>query len=107
MKTYARAARPALAFLAVAFLSLAPAVASAKSDTDSPEFSGFLSQARSEALQLQRSAQEMNSFAHFTANRETEAAKIGEIKQHVNKLGELIIKMNNVEAASPWQQMAI
>jgi hypothetical protein len=94
------------AFVAVALLSLAPAVSSAQS-RDSEEFSGFLAQARTEALQLQRSAEEMNSFVHFRTNWNTEAAKIEEIKRQVNKLGELVTKMNNVEAASPWQRQAI
>jgi len=107
MNKYAQAVRLGLAFLAVALLSLVPAVASARSVRDSEEFSGFLAQAKTEALQLQKSAEEMNNFVHFTTNWKTEAAKISEIKQHVNKLGELVTKMNNVEAAAPWQRMAI
>jgi hypothetical protein len=107
MNKYTQAVRPGLAFLAVALLSLAPAVASARSVRDSKEFSGFLAEAKAEAMQLQQSAEEMNSFAHSSTSWETQAAKIGEIKQHVNKLGEWVAKMNNVEAASPWQRMAI
>jgi hypothetical protein len=107
MNQYAQAVRPGLAFLAVALLSLAPAVASARSAKDSEEFSGFLAQAKTEARQLQKSAEEMNSFAHSRTRWETQAAKIEEIKTHVNKLGEWVIKMNHVEAASPWQRQAI
>ncbi len=107
MNNYAKAVRPRLAFLAVAFLSLAPAMASAQIAKDSEEFSGFLTQARAETLQLQKSAEEMNSFVHSNMSWETEAAKISEIRQHVNQLGEFITRMNRVEVASPWQQMAI
>lgn len=107
MKEYAKAARPGLAFLAVALLSLAPAVASARSVGDSEEVSGFLAEAKTEALQLQKSTEEMNSFVHSRMSWQTEAAKIAEIKQHFNKLGELVIKMNNAEAPSPWQRRAI
>ena len=107
MNKYARAVRPGWAFLAVAFLSLAPAVASARVVRDSEEFSGFLAEAKTEAAQLQKSAEEMNSFVHFSTQWSTEAAKIEEVKQHVNKLGELVTRMNNVEAPSPWQRQAI
>jgi hypothetical protein len=107
MNKYAQAVRPGLAFLAVALLYLAPAVASARSVKDSKDFSGFLAEARTEAVQLQKSAEEMNSFVLSRTNWETEAAKIEEIKRHLNKLGGFVTKMNNVEAASPWQRQAI
>lgn len=107
MNNYAKSIRPGLAFLAVAFLSLAPAVASAQATKDSEEFTGFLAQAKTEAVQLQKSTEEMNSFVHSSTSFATEAAKIDEIKQHVNKLGELFTKMDNVAAASTWQQMAV
>jgi hypothetical protein len=107
MRKYEPALRPGLAFLAVAILSLTPAIASAKSVRDSEEVSRFFAEARTEALQLQRSAEEMNSFAHFNISWQTEAAKIAEVKLHFNKLGELVRKMNAAEAPSPWQQQAI
>ncbi len=106
MKEYAKAARPGLVFLAVAVLSLAPAIASARSVGDSEEVSGFLAETKTEALQLQKSTEEMNSFEHSRINWQTEAAKIAEIKRHFNKLGELVIKMNKAEAPSPLQQQA-
>jgi hypothetical protein len=107
MNKYVKPIRPGLAFFAIAFLSLAPALASAQSAKDSEEFSGFLAEAKTEAVQLQKSTEEMNSYPYSRANWVIEAAKIAEIKQHVNKLGELFIKMDNVEAASTWQQMAV
>jgi hypothetical protein len=107
MNKYARAVRPGLAFVAVALMSLAPALASAQAVKDSEEFSGFLAQAKTEALLLQKSAEEMNSFVHSRTDWKTEAAKIAEVKEHVNKVGEFVNKMNNVEAASPWQRTAV
>jgi hypothetical protein len=107
MKKYARAVRPGLAFVAVALLSLAPALASAQTVKDSEEFSGFLAQAKSEALQLQRSAEEMSSFAHSRTDWRTEAAKLAEVKEHVNNLGEFVNRMNNTEALAPWQRTAL
>lgn len=107
MKEYTTLARMILAFLVVAILSLAPAMASARSVKDSEEVSGFLAEAKTEAVRLQKSAEEMNSFVLSRTSWETQAAKIGEIKRHVNKLGELITKMNRAEAPSPWQEQAI
>ncbi len=106
MKKYARVVKPGLAFLALAILAFVPAVASGKAVEDSEEFSGFLAQAKTEALLLQQSAEEMNSFVHLTTSRETQAAKIEEIKTHLNKLAQFVTKMNSVEAASPWQRQA-
>ena len=106
MKKYAKAPGPGLSLLVVAVLSLVPAMASAQSAPDSEAFFGFLAEAKSEAAQLQKSTEEMNSFAHYTTHWRTEAAKLEEIRTHVNKLGEFVAKMNNVEAASPWQRQA-
>jgi hypothetical protein len=107
MKNYVQAVRPGLAFFAVALLYLAPAVASARVVTDSEEVSGFLGQAKAEATQLQQSTEEMNSFLYSATSWQTHAAKIEEIKHRLNRLGELVTKLNNAEAPSPWQRQAI
>jgi hypothetical protein len=107
MKKYVQAVRPGLAFLAVAVLSVAPAMASTRPVKDSEEVFGFLAQAKAEAVELQKSAEEMNSFAPLTTSWQTQAARIEQIKRHVNKLGELVTRMSNAEAPSPWQQQAI
>lgn len=107
MKDYAKAARLGLAFFAVAVLSLVPTAASARSVGDSKEVSGFLAEAKAEALQVQMITEEMNSFVHSRTSWQTQAAKLAEIKRHFNKFGELVIKMNKAEAPSPWQQEAI
>lgn len=107
MREYTAAARLGLAFLAVAALCLAPAMASARSVGDSEEVSAFLVQAKTEALQLQKVTEEMNSFEHSRTSWQTQAVKLAEIKRHFNKLGELVSKINRAEAPSPWQQEAI
>ena len=106
MFKYTQAVRPGFAFLAVALLSLAPVVASAQVLKDSAEFSGFLAQAKSEAVQVQQAAEEMNSF-NSNVGWQTQAGTLEELKTHVNKLGEMVISMNNAEAPSRWQQNAI
>lgn len=105
MNKYRKAVGPSFGVLAVALLSLAPMVASAQAVKDSPEFSGFLAQAKSEAVEVQRVAEEMATFTN--ASWQTQALKLDELKTHLNKLGEFVINMNNVEAPSPWQQNAI
>lgn len=99
--------RPRVAFVAVALLAMTPALASARVVRDSQEFSGFLAQARSEAVQAQKSAEEMYSFKFANVTWQTQAAKLAELKTHINKLGEFVTRMNDVEAPSPWQQQAI
>jgi len=69
--------------------------------------SAFLVEAKTEALQLQNSTEEMNSFEHSRISWQSQAVQIAEIKRHFNKLGELVIKMNKAEAPSPWQEQAI
>lgn len=105
MNKYTQAVRPSFGVLAVALLSLAPMVASAQVVKDSPEFSGFLAQAKSEAVEVQRITEEMSTFTNVSW--QTQAAKLDELKTHLNKLGGFVISMNNVEAPSPWQQNAI
>ena len=105
MNKHTQAVRPGFV-LAVALLFLAPMVASAQGAKDSAEFSGFLAQAKSEAVQVQQIAEEMNSFNSNVGWR-TQAGALEELKRHVNKLGEFVISMNNVEAPSRWQQNAI
>lgn len=107
MQKYSQAVRPGLALLVVALLSVAPAIASARTVKDSEEVFGFLAEAKTVAVQLQKSAEEMNSFEPFRTNWKTQAAKIDEIKRCVTRLGEFVTKMNNAEAPSPWQQQAI
>ena len=99
--------RPGLAFVAVALLALAPAVASARPVRDSEEFSRFLAGAKTEAAQVQQTAEEMFALQFSRVSWHTQAAKLEELKTHVNKLGEFVVNMNNVEAPSPWQRQAI
>lgn len=107
MRKHPQAVRLGFAFLAVALLSLAPTLASAWVVKDSPEFSGYLGQAKFEAVQVQQTAEEMCTFKYSKISWQTQAAKLEELKTHLNKLGEFAVSMNNVEEPSPWQQVAI
>lgn len=93
--------------LATALLAMAPAIRAASPPT-SEEVSGFLSEAKTEAVQLQFDAAELNNFARSKMSWETHAAKLTQIKDHVNKVSELVTKMNAAKAdAAPWQKQAI
>jgi hypothetical protein len=107
MNKYTQAVRPGFAFLAVAMLFLAPTVASASVVKDSPEFSALLAQAKSEAVQLQQTAEEMNTFKFPQIGWQTQADKLEELKTHVNSLGEFVVRMQNAEVPSPSQEQAI
>ncbi len=107
MNKYAQAVRPGFAFLAVALLSLAPTVASARVVRDSPEFSALLAQAKSEAIQLQQTAEEMNTLKFPQIGWQTQADKLEAVKEHVNNLGEFVVRMQKVEVPSPSQEQAI
>ena len=108
MNTHTKSIHAGLALLAAAFLSMMPAIGVAQSAKDSEEVSGFLAEAKTEAIQLKQDAEEMNSFVRSKTSWQTHAAKLDEIKQHVNKLGELVAKMDSAKAtASLWQRQSI
>lgn len=93
--------------LATALLAMAPAIRAANPPA-SEEVSGFLSDAKTEAVQLQFDAAELNNFARAKTSWETHATKLTEIKEHINKVSGLVTKMNAAKAeAAPWQQQAI
>jgi len=57
---------------------------------------------------LKQDAEELKSFTRSNLHWQTHAAKVEEIKKHVNKSGELLAKMQNARStASPWQQQTI
>lgn len=97
-----------LALLSVLFLSTAPAVFASPKPNDSEEVTKLLSEVKSEAIQLKDDAEDMKSFTRSKLTWQSHAAKIEQIKQHVNKSGELLSKMQDAKAsASAWQKQAI
>lgn len=98
----------ALALLSVLFLSTAPAVFAGPRPNDSAEVTKLLSEVKSEAIQLKYDAEDMKSFTRSKLTWQSHSAKIEQIKQHVNKSGELLSKLNDAKtSASPWQNRAI
>jgi len=95
--------------LALSALALAAStVCWAQASKDSKEISAFLSDVKSEAIQLRQDADELKTFIHVGRSWESHATKVEEIKRHVNNVGDLLAKIENVKSkASPWQQQAI
>ncbi len=77
-----------LGLLLFAFTSMVPAVYG--QSKGSSEVSGFLSEAKTEAVQLKQDAEELKSFTRSNLHWQTHSAKVEEIKQHVNASGKLL-----------------
>jgi hyperosmotically inducible protein len=78
------------------------------SGDESKEITNLLAEAKSHAVELKQDALEMESFTRSTLSWGTHAAKITEIRNHVNAMGELASKLNSLKpAASVWQAQAI
>ena len=98
-----------LALLSVLFLSAAPTVFASPRPKDSEEVTKLMSEVKSEAVQLKDDAEDMKSFTRTKQQSwQSLAAKVEQIKQHVNKSGELLSKLQDAKAAaSAWQKQAI
>lgn len=97
-----------LALSLVAFAFVMTSVCGAQASKDSKEFSGLLSDVKTEAVQLRHDADELKSFTRSKLSWESQSRKVEEIRQHVNTAGALLSKLENArETASPWQQQAI
>lgn len=99
-----------LALLVAGYVVASPAARAADTPADhSEEVSGLLSTAETEALELKHDAAQMESFARSSGlTWKSHAQQINMIKQHVNKVGELLTKLSAArETAAPWQQKAI
>ena len=98
-----------VALLVAGYLTTSPyrAVA-AISASGSEEVSGLLADAKTEAHELERDAGEMKMFTRSSLTWRSHAAKLEEIKRHVNQAGQLLTKLNEARStATAWQQQAI
>jgi len=103
-----RVIRPGLGLLAILFVALSPAIGAINPVKDSEKVSGYLADAKTQAIQLQKDAEEMNGFVWSGRSWQTDAFKLDLIKDHVNRIGKLVAEMNDARAtASPWQQDAM
>lgn len=99
---------PTLALMLAALFVL-PALRAADIPGDSKEVNELLAQVKTEAIQLKTDATDMESFT-LSPNLawQSHAVKITEIKDHVNKAGETLLKLEQERnTASTWQKTAI
>lgn len=77
-------------------------------DADLEAITSLLFDAKTEAAVVNRDAQELNNFAVSKAAWQQHAAKLDEMKAHINKASRTVKDTKNVkEAGSKWQQIAI
>jgi hypothetical protein len=90
-----------LTFLLVA--TLLPA-----QNAENPEVATLLQQARDQAAALSRDADELESLTRTNVSWQSHAAKLEDMKAHVNAMGQLVPKLvASRDSASPWQQQAV
>jgi hypothetical protein len=89
------------------FLSLIPLPVGA-SITDSEQVLKLFSDAKTEALVLQKDGAELNTFAQSGVSWQSYADQLAQIKTHVNNVINIVQELNDLRiVASPWQQIAI
>lgn len=97
-----------LAMLLAALLIASPALRATQGAKDSEEINGLLADAQTESGMLKVDTAELETFTRSNLNWKTFASKLDQIKDHVNKVGELTAKLNSTrESGSAWQQDAI
>ena len=75
---------------------------------DSEEISNLLAQAKSHAVQAEDDAATLDSYARSKLSWKSHAAKLDEMKNHVNALGKVSKELVDQRAiGSPWQQKAV
>ena len=97
-----------LGLFMVVLASATSTVYGAQISKDSKDVSTILSDVKTEAIQLKHDADELKAFTHSTLSWQSHAAKVEEIKRHVNNAGKSLSKLDSARgSASPWQQQAI
>lgn len=100
-----------LALLVAAWFTLSPKVKAADIPAEaSEEVSTLLADVKAEAHQLERDNEELKTFVQSATplSWHSHATKLNEIREHINKTGQLLTNLNEArDQASPWQQRAI
>lgn len=107
-----KANRRIAGFLAPALLLagclMTPAIIVAEGTRDSPEISRLLADTKAEAVELRNDSADLDAFTRSDLTWARYADKLEMIKDHINKAGKLLAKLQAAEAeGSPWQQVAI
>ncbi len=95
-----------IAAIALVLLIGSPYVAAQKADSE--EISNLLTQSKTHAVQAEDDSATLESFTRSGLEWRSHAAKLDQIKTHVNEIGKLLKQMSDLNAeGSPWQQEAI
>ena len=88
--------------------SLVPSRAFAIQNAENAGVQDLLYQSREEAVGLDRDADQMEILVRSDLDWTTHAAYLESVKTHVNRLGQIISKLESErDQASPWQQQTI
>lgn len=76
---------------------------------DSEHINQLFAQAKTEAVAMQNDADQLKTYTQSAgASWQSHAGKLAEMKEHVNKAGEIIQKLNSSkDEASAWQETAV
>ena len=94
--------------LLAALLSTCLQAKAARPPEDNPQVTQLLEDIEAQAADLQRDSDELESFTHSQVSWESHATELEAIKEHINKIGQTIQKLQSMRSsASPWQQEAV
>jgi hypothetical protein len=75
---------------------------------DSREVSKLLEDIKTQAADLQKDSDELESFTHSELSWESHAEELSRMRERINAIGETIKKLQSLRAsASPWQREAM
>ena len=97
-----------VAIFATALLIARLDVRAAADHPDNKEITSLLEDIKSQAADLQRDSEELESFTRSDVSWESHADELSRIKERINTIGKTIGKLQELRnSASPWQQEAI
>jgi hypothetical protein len=97
-----------VALLLTALLSTLPQTKAANPPEDNQQVTQLLEDIRAQAADLQRDSDELESYSRSGASWESHATELELMKEHINKIGQTIQKLQSLRrSAAPWQQEAI
>jgi hypothetical protein len=97
-----------IAIFAAVLLTARLDLRAAAEHPDNKEITGLLEDIKSQAADLQRDSEELESFTRSDMSWESHADELSRIKERINTIGKTIGKLQELRnSASPWQQEAI
>ncbi len=98
----------AIFLTAVTTLALQEATPQEESVQDSKQVAELFQKAKAEAAQIRRDSHDLIAYHRSRLSWQSHAVQLGQIKEHVNEVGELEQQLRDArESGSPWQQEAI